>query len=446
VADLHARNERPPADNSSLRAAELGEWVDAIEHELRRLPQNLCVAFAQTALEPTHPSRSLFDTRQGMFGRHNRLEDVWGYPLDGQRPEGFPYGTDRFPYGVVLSLSLVLQERFVDTQARTWLNFGGKGGFYVAGTDVRDAPPENIVARGLTEETIWHYFAETTAESIHGESAFAGVNEQLLHCYHVIRETLKRVINSRSVGDDIAAIVEECTWPEVMLYVALKKRLPIFVEHDSIVRSLPGVPSGEFVPFGGDHECHDVFRIRPLSVAQATRYAFYQLMRLGGFAGGPFLPVSPISELSTATPASQWPDRAAAQVNSVTPAPSADERGANITQDMGFENLTPTQRLAAAQQSSDPVGGNTPAVLTEEHPDAGQFRKGGEWCTAKYAKDRYGLPPQALTKAATEEKGYCGVKVERQKANVGGRVPVFVYDRRDLERLSNAIDQHREGE
>ncbi len=85
-------------------------------------------------------------------------------------------------------------------------------------------------------------------------------------------------------------------------------------------------------------------------------------------------------------------------------------------------------------------------VLTEQHPEAARYRKKGEWCTAEYAQNRFKIRAQALTKAATNAGGYCGATVQRRKAKVEGKKNVYVYDRRQLEALADAIDEHREGE
>lgn len=85
-------------------------------------------------------------------------------------------------------------------------------------------------------------------------------------------------------------------------------------------------------------------------------------------------------------------------------------------------------------------------VLTEQHPEAALYREKGKWCTAEYAQNRFKIRAQALTKAATNAGGYCGATVQRRKAKVEGKKTVYVYDRRQLEALADAIDGHREGE
>ena len=99
-------------------------------------------------------------------------------------------------------------------------------------------------------------------------------------------------------------------------------------------------------------------------------------------------------------------------------------------------------RNAACGESESDAG----EVLTEQHPEAALYRKKGEWCTAEYAQNRFKIRAQALTKAATNAGGYCGATVQRRKAKVEGKKTVYVYDRRQLEALADAIDEHREGE
>lgn len=261
-------------------AADFFRCLGTIENELRRLPQNLCVLLTQTPLTQEGSRYSLFEGKGHRRGRHWKSEgDLPHYPLVGQPPESFPFGTDRFPFGVVLSRTSSLLELAVDAEDRTWLNFGGKCGFYVAGDTVRDSLPEGQVAHELTERTIWHYFDEKAP--IPEEALFESVNEQLLHCYHGIRETCMEFIDQLSLRDETAAIIEELEWPEVMLYLALKRPGPFFsVERGSVERSLPGEPRETLIPWGNSEECHHVFRIRPASVAQATSYALEALSRM----------------------------------------------------------------------------------------------------------------------------------------------------------------------
>lgn len=99
-------------------------------------------------------------------------------------------------------------------------------------------------------------------------------------------------------------------------------------------------------------------------------------------------------------------------------------------------------RNAACGESESDAG----EVLTEQHPEAARYRNRGEWCTAEYAQNRFKIRPQGLTKAAKNAGGYCGATVQRRKARVEGKKTVYVYDRRQLEALADAIDGHREGE
>ena len=218
------------------------------------------------------------------------------YPLVGQPPDRFPFGTDRFPFGVVLSRTSSLLELVMDAE-RTWLNFGGKCGFYVSGATVRGSLPEGEVAYELTERIIWHYFDENTGP-IPKTSSFESVYEQLSHCYRGILEACKCVDDLVSLGgDELTPVIYELEWPEGLLYLGLKNSHPLLrVERGLLARSLPGE---ELIPFGDETgECHDVFRICPSSVARATSYALKALRRMvhavdAPAAGGEATPEAP---------------------------------------------------------------------------------------------------------------------------------------------------------
>jgi hypothetical protein len=67
------------------------------------------------------------------------------------------------------------------------------------------------------------------------------------------------------------------------------------------------------------------------------------LRRLVHFVDEPVVGTWPVIEAATAIPLSPSPDGAVAQVNTVTPAPSGDERGANKGEDKAFDS--PLSRL-----------------------------------------------------------------------------------------------------
>jgi hypothetical protein len=266
--------------------------LDTIEEEVRRLPQNLCVLFTHTPLTEDGSRYSLFEGKGHKLGCH-WLESglLPEYPLVGYPPEMLPFGTDRFPFGDVLSRSSWLFELFEDTQHRNWLNFGGECGFYVAlqfdkdpdpeqaRKRVRDSLPEDAVAQAQSERIIWHYFVNHIDEPIPPEVTFASVNEQLEHCYHGIRETLGKFLREHSLEehDTLSLINYELAWPEMLLYLGLKRPGPFFgVDTTSILRSFEGA---ELVPWSRPDECHHVFKMRPPSVARATLWAL-KVLRL----------------------------------------------------------------------------------------------------------------------------------------------------------------------
>jgi hypothetical protein len=180
------------------------------------------------------------------------------------------------------------------------------------------------VAHELTERTIWHYFAENTGDPIPVESLFESVNEQLLHCYHGIRETCMEFEDQLSLGDETTAIIEELDWPEVLLYLGLKKLHPFLtVERGSIERSLPGEPL--FAPFGAE-EFHDVFRIRPASVARATSYALEALGRMVHAVDEPVGGAPATNVAVPANPVAQTPGATAAESDGGTSTPTKAKR------------------------------------------------------------------------------------------------------------------------
>ena len=183
----------------------------------------------------------------------------------------------------------------------TWLNFGGKCGFYVSDAfyasdaTVRNAFPEGEVAHEWTERIIWHYFDVNTGP-IPKASSFESVYEQLSRCYRSISEVCRCVDDLVSVGGDkLTPVIFELEWPEVLLYLGLKTSHPsLRVERGSVPRGLQvkrnsdSVRDHPEIPFGvPEEEWHDVFRkwhkvfrICPSSVARATSYALEALRRM----------------------------------------------------------------------------------------------------------------------------------------------------------------------
>ncbi len=303
------------------------------------MPQNLCVLFTHTPLTEDGSRYSLFEGKGHKLGCH-WLESglLPEYPLVGQPPEMFPFGTDRFPFGDVLSRSSWLFELFEDTQHRNWLNFGGECGFYVAlkfdkdpdpeqaRKRVRDSLPEDAVAQAQSERIIWHYFVNHIGEPIPPEVTFASVNEQLEHCYHGIRETLGKFLREHSLEehDTLSLINYELAWPEMLLYLGLKRPGPFFgVDTTSILRSFEGA---ELVPWSRPDVCHHVFKMRPPSVARATLIALELLRRL---ADAPVVSNSRVVEASAGSSFSTLSNGVVVQHNNEPSVPSgSDSRAA----------------------------------------------------------------------------------------------------------------------
>jgi hypothetical protein len=403
MADPHSWRILSRSPGLSSREADFYQCLCTIEDEVRRLPQNLCVVLTHTPLTQDGSRYSRFEGQGHRLGTHWHSEgEMPRYPLVGQPPATFPFGSDRFPFGVVLSRTSSLLDLTVDSAGRTWLNFGGKGGFYVSDDGVRDSLPEGKLAHELTERTIWHYFVENMGEPIPNESMFASVNEQLLHCYHGIRETF---------------MFPELDWPEVLLSVGLKHPGPFFgVERESVVRSFQGE---KLVQWGKPDECHHVFRVRPHSVARATLFALEELCRIVHFVDEPAGDASPGIKAVAAITMARSPDGTASKSNGGTSTPSSHRQS--------------TER---GEDNSDPT------ILKESDRAAKAFMDGKQWCTADYARDRYGIKPQQLHRASTQEKGLKGITVTREKAQVGRgkRGQVLVYHVGDLQRLANALD------
>jgi len=101
----------------------------------------------------------------------------------------------------------------------------------------------------------------------------------------------------------------------------------------------------------------------------------------------------------------------------------------------------------AAKEVLEPLGSldderGQADLLRATDPEAAAFRYQGKWCTAKFAKERYGIMAQQLTRASTQEKGLRGITITRRKAQVseGKRGQVLVYHAGDLKRLADALD------
>ena len=84
----------------------------------------------------------------------------------------------------------------------------------------------------------------------------------------------------------------------------------------------------------------------------------------------------------------------------------------------------------------------TSTLLKASDAAAKAFMDGKQWCTADFALNRYGIKPQQLNRASTQEKGFKGIIVTRKKAQVGERKRgrMLVYHAGDLQRLANALD------
>lgn len=360
--------------------------LDTIENELRHLPQNLCVLLSSTPLTGEGACNSLFACRDkqrlgtqtaGWFSEGN----LPFYPSIGQ-------STDSFPFGVVLARTPALIELVMDGE-RTCLRFGGKCGFYESIAGARHSIPGDNRTE-WTEGIIWHYFDEISGVPIPAESLFDRIYEDLLRCYRGILEVCRDFEDQLSIGgDELTPIIYELEWPEVLLYLGWKNSHPLLsVERESVVRAFQGE---ELVPWGKPGECHDVFRIRPASVARATMYALEALSRM---------------------------------VNTV------DESA------VGGEDKTQPDHGGCSDPPDDDF-------LTEDHPDAEKYREQGKWCIGKYALEQYDLKRNQLTRA--HQKGLFGVKIDppkKVKHEKGRTLEVFL--RADLMSLADAKNRQAE--
>lgn len=94
------------------------------------------------------------------------------------------------------------------------------------------------------------------------------------------------------------------------------------------------------------------------------------------------------------------------------------------------------------EESIKPASENNPddsEFITESDPDAQLYQDRGKWCDGKFAKERYGIPPQRMTEARSR-KGLHDVQLRWRKLKRQKGSPIFVHHRQDLETLSNAID------
>lgn len=77
-------------------------------------------------------------------------------------------------------------------------------------------------------------------------------------------------------------------------------------------------------------------------------------------------------------------------------------------------------------------------LISAQHPDADLYRCKQEWCTAEWAKGRYGLGQSAISKAHTQARGIhkCKIAPPRTAMVNGRRLQVFKLN--DLVLLADA--------
>lgn len=80
--------------------------------------------------------------------------------------------------------------------------------------------------------------------------------------------------------------------------------------------------------------------------------------------------------------------------------------------------------------------------LASDSPEAASFQYEGQWCTASFLKERFGLSGQQLSKAATLDRPPNGIRIERRKARVaeGRSGKVFVYHAGQAMLLANKLN------
>lgn len=95
-----------------------------------------------------------------------------------------------------------------------------------------------------------------------------------------------------------------------------------------------------------------------------------------------------------------------------------------------FQNQPPPQTSTAIDPIAD--------VLTDNHPDAKDYKCRDEWCVATFAETRFGITKSQLNRAAND--GVFGVTIEKPKkvrVEKGAR-PVQVFRHADLLKLADA--------
>jgi hypothetical protein len=119
---------------------------------------------------------------------------------------------------------------------------------------------------------------------------------------------------------------------------------------------------------------------------------------------------------------------------------------ARMVKEFDGHPTTSDYRITPIQWTTVTIPLNLPTgepVLQATEPEARAFMDGKRWCTAAYARQRYGIRPQQLTRASTQEKGLRGVVVTRKMAQVenGKRGRRWVHHAGDLQRLANALER-----
>jgi len=100
----------------------------------------------------------------------------------------------------------------------------------------------------------------------------------------------------------------------------------------------------------------------------------------------------------------------------------------------------PEKKLDETRQNctSDSAGG----VLTKNHSDAAEFSYSGNWMTEGYAMERFRFIYGQVSKAARNDNGLYGQRVERRKAQTApGKPPEFVYHAGQVQLLRTRIDE-----
>jgi hypothetical protein len=103
-----------------------------------------------------------------------------------------------------------------------------------------------------------------------------------------------------------------------------------------------------------------------------------------------------------------------------------------------------TNNTPVGVATRDPVSDVLPELWADTDREAKLFMDGKQWCTAAYAKTRFGIQAPQLTKASTP-KGLFEVVVERKLAQVesGKKGIRFVHHFGSLQLLKDAIDKSK---